>query len=243
MCTPGSNPQAFRSTYPYAADAWRHANRRNDGSLICILVPRSQSLSNALSNNRSNTSGPRRRCLRPRLFSSASNARPIEAHASTASGGASCRAMDVRPRRSRLVSACVAAISVRWRSRICCPYGCPAIAEFGSGDARHYSIHSYATMRSNNRRGRVRQLACCKTLANRANAAQSIACGSLQTSLVQQGFCKDLLFRPQPAKRVDFDGAALPDPDWRGEAKNSICRREGKPKKASVDAWDDASSA
>ena len=106
-----------------------------------------------------------------------------------------------------------------------------------------YSIHSYATMRSNNRRGRVRQLACCKTLANRANAAQSIACGSLQTSLVQQGFCKDLLFRTQPAKRVDFDGAALPDPDWRGEAKNSICRREGKPKTASVDAWDDAAAA
>ena len=100
-------------------------------------------------------------------------------------------------------------------------------------------------MRSQTPAAALRQLACCKTLANQASVAQlalSGATGALEATLVLQELCKDSDFGLEHREAR----AALPDPDLERQAKTHLRRRPGIPSStssnASVDAWDDAAA-
>ena len=62
--------------------------------------------------------------------------------------------------------------------------------------------------------GAPSQLAFCNTLASQASSRQKVACGSLETSLVQQELCKRPLLRTQTeqARRLRRSSPARPRP-------------------------------
>ena len=182
-------------------------------------------MSNALSNNKSSTRGPRLRCLRPRLFSKASNARPIEAHASTASGGASCRAIDVRPLLSLLVSPSVVVRRARWRSRIVQPVRMPSNAALVTGYAVACRRDSYATSAVKTPAPRaLRQLACCNTLATQTSVAQ-IGLQRCYGSLRGHPGASGVIQRQRLwVEHTASTRAALPDPEGSKKQHRAVCR-------------------